>query len=583
MNDRVSELEARVSDLVDAVRRMEGRLDALEKAPLSPAARRRAATAVAAHDATVASLKSEAAAAGSTLSLLGRTMLVLAGAFVLRALTDAGMLPGWPGVVLGFVYAGTWVAAADRAGARGRRASAVFHLVAAMVIGFPLLYEAATRFRLLSPVASAAMLTAFTGVGLAIAARRRYEILAWLLSLGGVATAVALMAASGRIAPALAYLVLLGITTSWIGYVRDWHGVRWPVAIAADLGVVALALRALQPGTAAEGPGTAIVLQLALAALYLGSFATRTLLLNRDVNDFEVVQTMGVLIAGLGGACYTVSLAGAGELALGLSSITLGLASYAVAFAFVERRQRERVANCAFYTSVGLVFLMVGTGFALPSAALPIGWSVLAIAAGWVARTFGRRMLAVHATAFAIAAAVASGLLHHAADALFSPSQTWTAASGSAVLAAGSMALTAWAVSRIPPFWAAERVPRVLLYIALAGGVAGLLVEWIAAAAAGAPSGAASPGAVATVRTAVLTAGAVVLAWLGRREAWIEARWLAYPMLVAVGLKILLEDLPRSRPATLFLAFALYGASLILVPRIRRREAPPDSTGAIRA
>jgi hypothetical protein len=75
------------------------------------------------------------------------------------------------------------------------------------------------------------------------------------------------------------------------------------------------------------------------------------------------------------------------------------------------------------------------------------------------------------------------------------------------------------------------------------------------------------------VRTAVWVAGALLLTWLGRREPWREAGWLVYPALAAIGLKILLEDLPRSRPATLFLAFALYGGALILVSRVRHRPA----------
>jgi hypothetical protein len=50
---------------------------------------------------------------------------------------------------------------------------------------------------------------------------------------------------------------------------------------------------------------------------------------------------------------------------------------------------------------------------------------------------------------------------------------------------------------------------------------------------------------------------------------------------MAVGLKLLLEDIGRSRPGSLFLAFAFYGAVLILVPRLRRRaEAPAPTAGA---
>jgi predicted tellurium resistance membrane protein TerC len=55
----------------------------------------------------------------------------------------------------------------------------------------------------------------------------------------------------------------------------------------------------------------------------------------------------------------------------------------------------------------------------------------------------------------------------------------------------------------------------------------------------------------------------------------VEAGWLAYPVLGFTGLKMLLEDLPRGRPATLILAFAFYGLALILVPRIRSRRGEP--------
>jgi hypothetical protein len=47
-------------------------------------------------------------------------------------------------------------------------------------------------------------------------------------------------------------------------------------------------------------------------------------------------------------------------------------------------------------------------------------------------------------------------------------------------------------------------------------------------------------------------------------------------------LKILAEDLPRSRPATLILTFALYGAALILVPRLRHRRGAASGAEAAR-
>ena len=52
----------------------------------------------------------------------------------------------------------------------------------------------------------------------------------------GAGAAVALMAASGRLVPGTLYLVLLGTAALWIGYVRDWTLLRWPVALAVAAG-----------------------------------------------------------------------------------------------------------------------------------------------------------------------------------------------------------------------------------------------------------------------------------------------------------------------------------------------------------
>jgi hypothetical protein len=102
-------------------------------------------------------------------------------------------------------------------------------------------------------------------------------------------------------------------------------------------------------------------------------------------------------------------------------------------------------------------------------------------------------------------------------------------------------------------------------------GAAGLLLWLLVPPLTGGPGAEASRGAVAAVRTAVLVCGTMLLAWAGRRPAWREAGWLVYPVLVATGLKVLFEDLPSGRAATLFVSFGLYGAALLVVPRLRAR------------
>lgn len=506
------------------------------------------------------------------LSLGGRTFLVLAGAFVLRHLTESQTLPAWLGVALGFAYAGTWVFMADLAGRAGRPWSAGFHGLAAIAVGLPLLFEAASRFKLLSPLPAAGLLLALTAVALTVAVRRRLHGLAWLVTVGGTLTAVALMLVSGRLAPATAYLILLGVATLWLGYVVDWVYLRWPVALATDLVMIFLALRAGAQATA-EGPTTALLVQALLVAGYFGSFAARTLLLQRKVVFFEMFQTAAAILVGLGGAVLVASRSGSGRPALGAVSMLFGAGAYAVAFAFVERRQKIR-ENFYFYASVAIVFVLAGTTLVLPEAALAVVWAALATGAALLARRERSATLALHASAYGVAAALGGDLIRHAGETLVgAPEVAWSPAGIASVLVAAGMAVTAWLTAGAEgPARPLARMPRFLLVLALALSVTGVLTGWIAPLLAGEPGAGASPAVLAAVRTAVLACGTVLLAWLGRSPRWQEAGWLAYPALVVTGAKILLEDLRTGRPATQVLTFAFYGAALILVPRLRARK-----------
>jgi hypothetical protein len=563
-------LEARLADLADVVARLEGRVAALERA--GPQARRSAAQAALDRSA-VPSRESagsfDAGQATQILSLGGRTLLVLAGAFVLRAVTDSGSIPAWLGVAFGFAYAGAWMVMADRAGKAGRTISAAFHAVSVVIIGFPLLIEGTNRFKLFSPPGAAVVLAALTGAALLLATRRGLPSLAWVVSLGGTATALWLMATSRMLVPGALYLVGLGTAAAWIGYVRDWTLIRWPVALVADVMVLIVAVKAGDRMTN-EGPGLALLVQSALVALYLGSFATRTLYMGRKVVPFEMVQAAAVIAVGIGGAVWVAVRSGLGQAGFGVTSVVFGAASYAVAFAFVERRQKIK-ENFYFYTSIALVFLLSGTGLLLGEPARSLLWGALAVLFAWLALRQKSRTLGTHAAVYAVAAAIGSGLVAQSISTLFVGGVVeWhPSAASTAVLLA--VAANAWLAGKEPRGTTLERLPPVVVYLVLAVGVSGTLVAWLAPAVAGVGPGS-SPGALATLRTVVLVAAVLATAWLGCTPGHAEAGWLAYPLLGFIGLKMLLEDLPRGRPVTLILAFAFYGLALILVPRIRSRR-----------
>jgi hypothetical protein len=115
-------------------------------------------------------------------------------------------------------------------------------------------------------------------------------------------------------------------------------------------------------------------------------------------------------------------------------------------------------------------------------------------------------------------------------------------------------------------------VPRAIALAILVLGLSGIAVTWIVSAVSGPPSPERDAGIVATIRTITLAGAALLMALLARRDRVREAGWLIYPLLIAAGLKILLEDFRHSAPATLFVALVVYGSALIAAPRLASRS-----------
>lgn len=511
--------------------------------------------------------------------LVGRTLMVLGGAYLLRALSDSGTLPGRAGAIVGLAYAIAWLAAADRAAAGSARRSAVFHGLAAVLVGFPLLLETAARFETL-PVSVAALgLVGFHAGACLVAVRRSLEPVAWIATLAAAVAAPALLIGTKALLPAvftaLGSAALIEVVSARTG----WGGLRWPIAAAANTVVLALAwllarTQGLPEGYAPLAPTTGVAVALLLPLLYLVSIATRTLIFQRRVSGFAMVQSGAALLVGVGGAEWVLATRGARPLGLYLALVPLGVLAYALGFTWVDRHA-GRGRNYYFYSILGLVQVLTGTGGVLSGGALSALWLALAITLAVLGLRYDRDTLRVQAVVCWLGAALVASLHGVAVDGLLAPAdRAWREAGAvGAVVALAGPACYALLFAARPesPRWP-ELVPRALLAASAAVVLAGLVAGLLEGALAGASSGAADPGLTATVRTAVLAAVAVGLALGHRRWRAPELRWLVTPTLVLGGLKLLLEDLPRGRPATLFLSLAAYGGALVLVPRLLRRD-----------
>jgi hypothetical protein len=563
VNARLATLDARIEQLQRAVDDLDGRLRSLQERTAGAETRTTPAAAREADRDHVDLARPDTAA---VLSLTGRTLMVFGGAYLLRAVTEARWLPPAAGVGVGLVYALVWLWAADRATARSRPLNGAFHGVAALFIGYPLLWEASTRFGWLAAPLSAAAVGLFTMLGLGVAWRRRTQVLAGVTSLSAIVVGVALTAVTGTLVPFTVLAIGLAIATLWMSYDRDWFWLRWPTAVAADvltLGVVARAVGAHDP----VPPQAALLVLLLLCATYLGSFAARTLVRGRAVLPFEIAQTAVVLSLGLGGGLLVSHVAGPNHLALGLASAGVGAGCYAVAFAFVERQQAVR-ANFYFYTTLALVLTLAGASLLLPTPATGVVVAGLAVVATWLGRDPARLALALHGTTYAVAAAVVSGLWGASVAAMAAaPPPPGTLSAGAwTALAAPVLCL---AVTRPVPQRMGVALSRLACAVLLVLGAGGTIIASLAPVVAGVPP---SPGVLATLRTTVLATAAVLLAVAARYERGIELGWLLYPVLFIGATKLVMDDFQHSQPATLFVALAVYGAALVAAPRLVPRR-----------
>lgn len=568
MDDRLSRVESQVHELERTVARFERRLTAIEHE--HPAPEPAGAAILDVEQPLTAQAGGRHDEAAATISLVGRTFVALGGAYLLRALTDSAIVPQRIGIALGVAYALVWLVATDRAGGRSRQLSAAFHALVAILIVFPLLWEATVRFRDLTPAGGALALSMVTAIGLGIAVHRNLQAVAWIVTLAALPTAIASISMTGELVPFAVYLIALGVATLWLGYAWDWVWLRWPAALVADATVLALTMAGVGRESAAS-PAAIVAVQMLLLNGYLASIVVRTIIRARDVIGFEIVQALASLAAGFGGAVYIAEYTGSGATMLAFINLAFGIGCYVVGFMFM-RQGRPR--NFCFYSSLAIVLVITSSTLLLTADALALVSVFLAVSATWSAGRVSNGTLMVHAVAYLVVAGIASGLLAAAGFALVAPpSVQWLPFSGTAivvVLGSGMCWVLSPAVLTGPVY---ARLPRAVVALLLIVGGAGVLVARLASLLPHADGTPVDAGAVATLRTAALAGAAVALAWAGQRERFRESRWLLYPVLAAGGIKLLVEDLPRSKPETLFVALAVYGLALIAAPRLLRHRA----------
>ena len=513
------------------------------------------------------------------LPILGGATLGFAGAYLLRAIAESGVIPAKLAFAVAVLYAVAWLLWAPRAHAGRRLATILYSLTAALILS-PLLWEATVRFHTVSPWQTSVILVAFTLIGLSVSWRKDLLMVATISTVAGIATAAALLVATYDVLPFTFAFLAIAAAIETCACFNHWLGERWLAAVAADLAVFLATWlvtnpRGLPQAYAPIPAAGLFAVQSALLAIYLSSVMARTLLRDRTFTTFETAQCILAFVIGIGGAIRLASEGSHLTVAIAGFALLCGAACYAISFKLLAR-QASQGRNFYTYSTFGILLVVVGCRILLSDGAAAIAWFLLALACISAGGLWTRLTLEIHGGVYLLLALLFSGALHQSARFLLGtdlwpdsiPLALWT---GAAV--AGASYFLARRFSRSMEGGWTLRAFHVAMAAALVWLVTGLAAGSLTGAYHGLFAVPAGDAYCATLRTLAVVGVTLLLAAISSRPNFRDFARLVYPLMLLGGYRLLSDDLRQDRKTALFLSLLVYGATLIALPRLRRARA----------
>jgi hypothetical protein len=497
--------------------------------------------------------------------VLGKAVLGIAGAFLLRAIAEAGPIPKVPVLLVGIVYAGWWMGWAVKTHGANRFASATYATTSVLILA-PLLWECTVRFQVISPAFTVVVLVALIAFVMALSWARQLEVIPWIATFATLITAMALIIATHDLAPLTAAMLAVAAITEISACFKHNLRLRFLPALAANFAVWLLIDVMTSPAGVPEGyppirAAAVSILCSALLVIYAGSIAFRSFGLREPISIFEMIQGVFALALATFGILRAYSPASS---ALGVVFLLLAAGCYWGAlsrFAADPYRRNRRVS-----ATVAAALLLAGTVLVFRPTLEVLVLCLAALAAAFLYSYTRKFSLGLHASFYLAAATVLSPLPVFGGNALAGavPSAlSWN------IWIVGVAALLCYLVgARVQE----ERIQRRglgVVPVALSGfaGAAIAVVEVCRYAG----RVALDPSHLAVIRTIVLCVLAVVLGFAGSRWKRVELGWVAYAAVAFGTLKLLLEDLRFGNAGSLVLSLLCYGTVLILLPRLTRQ------------
>ncbi len=517
-----------------------------------------------------------AAQSGNMFPVMGRAMLGIAGAYLLRAVAETSSSPKLAVASVGIVYAFLWLLWAVRAHRRTQFARTLYATTSALILT-PMLWELTIRFKVLPTAVTAGVLCAFALVALAPAAiartrsdcesAGRINPVLRIACIASAGLALALAIASHEALPFIVVLLTLSAICEFSPRLDRMPEIRTIVALAADVTIWIQIYTYFSQQTTREGYpmlGESVLLLpgIVLFLIFAGGVGLRTALLRKQITAIETVQTtIAFLLAAVSVADFGPA---SRETILGIASLVLAVACSAAVFLVFAGTEQAR--NRGVFSAWCAALLLCGFWLCLPAAwaAACVGSiAVTAIVAGGCKGWIG---LEWYGAVFVISAAVGSGLLTFAGSAL---AGNPTGAPTLAVWFAAACAVACYATTR-----PRTEQPRSIqaLHLGLAALAAGAVTAFAAQSLAGLLALRVVPGAhhLAFIRTLTLCAAALALAFLGAHWRRRELTRLGYVMLALVAVKLVAEDLRHGHLEYIAGSIFLFAVTLIAAPRVAR-------------
>jgi hypothetical protein len=504
---------------------------------------------------------------GEFVPTLGKAILGIAGAYLLRAIAESGPLPKLVALSVGIVYAAMWMIWAAKTHATSRFGSATYAITSALILS-PMLWESTVRFQVLSPAASALILAGFAVLTLALAWKRELQMISWIAILAAVVTSWALIIATHELVTLTIALLSFALVTE-VATIRAQHqSVRVLPALAADFSVWLLVAVMTSSDGVPEAyrpaaPATIALLCFALMFIYGGSIGIRSFGFLRRISLLESIQVVVALSLGSFGIVRAGEVRAGQVLGLIFFFIS-GICYWGALWRFGERQHARNRHVCATGAAACVV---AGSFFLFPADLRVLFLCLGAMTAAFAYRRMGRVSLGFHTCLFLAVATGFSSVPIYVVNALTGTVPTvphwdmWPVIATAVLCYILASPLTE-TQSEFRQLWVVP--PIIVGFTAASLAVVGIV--WLAAGhlELSAPR-------LSVIRTIVNCSLALVLAFSGYRSKRIEFVWIAYTAVAFGTLKLLFEDLRFGNAASLVVSFLFYGLILILLPRFTRR------------